>query len=141
LLYDGYVFRRKETEYREAWKVANILNAWRDKKDPIIKVRDLLNWAEEDEIQSEKLSKTWREKSKGLKKGNKKKPTTPPNKSIDEITQKYLLTAGKKKEELTPEELAELQVNAVNAEVASQLDAPGARIFGRAPKEWCNFPD
>ncbi len=144
LLYDGYVFRRKENEYRTAWALANILNAWRGKDDKAIKVSTLLPWAKEDELEREEdiEREEIKRRKKSLKSRKSSKPRDlPKQKSIDELVDTYLITAGKKKEDLTPEELAEIRVNAINQSVANEVDAPGLRLFRKAPKEWCNFPD
>ena len=104
----------------------------------------MLPWAKEDELEREEVieREEIKRRKTSLKSRKSSKPRNlPKQKSIDEIVENYLLTAGKKKEDLTPEELAEIRVNAINADVATSLDAPGLHLFRRAPKEWCNFPD
>jgi hypothetical protein len=104
----------------------------------------LLPWAKEDELEREEdiEREEIKRRKKSLKSRKSSKPRDlPKQKSIDELVDTYLITAGKKKEDLTPEELAEIRVNAINQSVANEVDAPGLRLFRKAPKEWCNFPD
>jgi hypothetical protein len=66
-------------------------------------------------------------------------PEKQPKGAYDHALMNYALTAGINLDELTPAELAEVQEKAINLAVASELNAPGLKMFKR--KYYGKFPD
>ena len=132
MLYDGYQARRKEQEFLVAWQTALLLNAWRgDEKSPVIEVGDLLPWV------AKSQKKMHIDNAPPIKPVEpelvKPKPRPKPTESeVDKAVKKYALLKGINLDELTPEELADLTVEAIH-------HAAGG-LFDRAPKGWGNFP-
>ncbi|MGA3315235.1 MAG: hypothetical protein ABSC64_02210 [Candidatus Korobacteraceae bacterium] len=120
------------------------MNMWKAKGEKAITVARLLPWVKEQE-ETQTLSEKKRGAVNKLS-GNiaevpheKRAPKKAIAPSVAEITEKYLLTAGKKKEDLTPEELAEITVKAINWHVAQE--GGGRQIFGTFPQEWSHFDE
>ena len=134
LLYNGYEVRKKDQEFLVAWQTALLLNAWRgDEKSHVIEPGDLLPWV----AKAQKKSLQERAHVAPIKQAETMKPIEPKKpkpveSEADRVVKNYALLKGIQLEDLTPEELADLRVEAINHEAGG--------IFGRAPKEWGDFP-
>ena len=133
LLYNGYEVRKKDQEFLVAWQTALLLNAWRgDEKAPMIEVSNLLPWVAKAQKKMERNVSI----APPIKQAEditlvKPKPKPKPEDKVGKVVRDYALMKGVNIDDLTPEELADLTVDAINHESGG--------IFGRAPKGW-KFP-
>ena len=128
MMYHGYIEREKSADYRAAWQTTFLLNAWVEQK---IDVSDILPW----------VPKRPPERTKKMRIESVERTEPVAVNEYEWTVRAYAKTAGIDLDKLTPDELAEVELTAINASIASDLGAPGVRMFGRAPKEWGNFPD
>ena len=134
LLYKGYILREKAKDYRAAWQTAYLLNVWSNEDADEITPADILPWVAEEE--------------KKLKKENSKIQSTRENEEGIELsyTEKYgkalinyAAARGINLDTLSQEELENIGTESINSSVASQLNAPGFKMFER--KYFGEFPD
>ena len=128
LLYEGYTAREKTADFRAAWQTSLMMNMWKDEKSPAITVSDILPWVPNEPARTETKSKRLeavggREKVEGYSK----------------VIIDYAALTGKDLETLTPEEVSVFETEAINYSVASELNAPGFKMFER--KKYGKFPD
>ena len=126
LLYEGYTAREKTADFRAAWQTSLMMNMWKDEKSPAITVGDILPWVPnvETETKNKRLEAVGeREKVEGYGK----------------VLIDYAALKGTDLDKLSQEELSTFETEAINFSVASQLNAPGFKMFER--KKYGKFPD